>query len=421
MVFQKPTPFPMSIYDNIAFGIRLYERLPRSEMDGRVETSLRRAALWDEVKDKLSANGLRLSGGQQQRLCIARTVASQPEVILLDEPCSALDPISTAKIEELIDELTERLHDRDRHPQHAAGGARLRLHRLHVSGRADRVRRHRARSSPRRAIGARRTTSPAASARGGQLPWNKTMRSRRQDAQMAMTDHTVRAFDVELPSCAHGRGDGRPRREAGGRCARCAAERLDRAQRTVAIDRSSTRCRRRSRKGVDDDRAPPADGERLARDHWRTAGRRRPRTRRRSRQEYRQAGDGVDGERPARSMLGVKHMGEMVLAQLKEVLDAYAHRDLERALAVWNGDEELDASGTCVFRELLTYMMEDPRNITFCAHLLFCSKNIERMGDHATNIAETVDYLVTGSSRQPNGHGPPGNRRRGRRREGALK
>jgi phosphate transport system ATP-binding protein len=107
MVFQKPTPFPMSIYDNIAFGIRLYEKLPKSEMDGRVESALRNAALWTEVKDKLNANGLSLSGGQQQRLCIARTVAIRPEVILFDEPCSALDPIATAKIEELIEELSE--------------------------------------------------------------------------------------------------------------------------------------------------------------------------------------------------------------------------------------------------------------------------------------------------------------------------
>jgi len=105
MVFQKPTPFPMSIYENIAFGIRLYEKLSKSDLDGRVETALRRAALWEEAKDKLNTNGLSLSGGQQQRLCIARTVAVRPEVILLDEPCSALDPISTAKIEELIDEL----------------------------------------------------------------------------------------------------------------------------------------------------------------------------------------------------------------------------------------------------------------------------------------------------------------------------
>jgi len=105
MVFQKPTPFPMSIYDNIAFGVRLYERLSRYEMDERVEWALRKAALWDEVKDKLKQNGTMLSGGQQQRLCIARAVAVKPTVLLLDEPASALDPISTAKIEELISEL----------------------------------------------------------------------------------------------------------------------------------------------------------------------------------------------------------------------------------------------------------------------------------------------------------------------------
>jgi phosphate transport system ATP-binding protein len=106
MVFQKPTPFPMTIYDNVAYGIKLYERMRKSELDDRVENALQRAALWNEVKDKLKQSGLSLSGGQQQRLCIARTVATKPEVILLDEPCSALDPISTAKIEELIDELS---------------------------------------------------------------------------------------------------------------------------------------------------------------------------------------------------------------------------------------------------------------------------------------------------------------------------
>lgn len=105
MVFQKPTPFPMSIYDNIAFGIRLHERVSRSEMDGRVEDALRRVALWPEVQDRLSASATALSGGQQQRLCIARTIAVRPEVILLDEPTSALDPVSTARIEELLDEL----------------------------------------------------------------------------------------------------------------------------------------------------------------------------------------------------------------------------------------------------------------------------------------------------------------------------
>nr|WP_102226107.1 phosphate ABC transporter ATP-binding protein PstB [Acidimangrovimonas sediminis] len=107
MVFQKPTPFPMSIYENIAFGIRLYEKLSKSEMNDRVEAALREAALWDEVKDKIHQSGLGLSGGQQQRLCIARAVAVKPEVLLMDEPASALDPISTAKIEDLITRLAD--------------------------------------------------------------------------------------------------------------------------------------------------------------------------------------------------------------------------------------------------------------------------------------------------------------------------
>src|SRR4051812_33549413 len=105
MVFQKPTPFPMSIYDNVAFGVRLFENLSRAEMDERVEWALTKAALWKEVKDKLPQSGNSLSGGQQQRLCIARGIAVKPEILLLDEPCSALDPISTAKVEELITEL----------------------------------------------------------------------------------------------------------------------------------------------------------------------------------------------------------------------------------------------------------------------------------------------------------------------------
>ena len=107
MVFQKPTPFPMTIYENIAFGVRLYEDLSKGEMDERVEWALKKAALWNEVKDKLDKSGQSLSGGQQQRLCIARCVAVKPEVLLLDEPTSALDPISTAKVEELISELKD--------------------------------------------------------------------------------------------------------------------------------------------------------------------------------------------------------------------------------------------------------------------------------------------------------------------------
>ena len=119
MVFQKPNPFPKSIYDNIAFGPRVLGM--RDDMSGRVERALQQAALWDEVKDRLKESALGLSGGQQQRLCIARCLAVEPDVILMDEPASALDPISTTRIEDLMHELKTLVHDRDRHAQHAAG------------------------------------------------------------------------------------------------------------------------------------------------------------------------------------------------------------------------------------------------------------------------------------------------------------
>ena len=157
MVFQKPNPFPKSIYDNIAYGPRV-TGMKVDNMDDLVEEALRGAALWDEVKDKLKQSAYGLSGGQQQRLCIARTIATKPDVILMDEPCSALDPIATSRIEDLMVRPARRLHDHHRHPQHAAGGPGLRPDRvLHRPARRDHrqphrpaggVRPHHAASSP---------------------------------------------------------------------------------------------------------------------------------------------------------------------------------------------------------------------------------------------------------------------------------
>ena len=173
MVFQKPNPFPKSIYDNIAYGPRV-TGMKVANMDDLVEEALTGAALWDEVKDKLKQSAFGLSGGQQQRLCIARTIATKPDVILMDEPCSALDPIATSRIEDLMLRAARGVHDHHRHPQHAAGGAGLRPHGvLHRPPRRDHRQPHRpargvqphlARSSPTPATPAPRTTSPAASA-----------------------------------------------------------------------------------------------------------------------------------------------------------------------------------------------------------------------------------------------------------------
>ena len=187
MVFQKPTPFPMTIHENIAFGVRLHEKLSKAEMDERVEWALSRAAIWGEVKDRLHTSALGLSGGQQQRLCIARTIAVRPEVILFDEPTSALDPISTAEDRGADRRAEARLHHRHRHPQHAAGGALRRPGGVLLPRRADRGGAGGASSSPRPSTRRRRNTSPAGSAEPEDAP-----------AVQRIQEHTVRSYAEEL-------------------------------------------------------------------------------------------------------------------------------------------------------------------------------------------------------------------------------
>ena len=217
---------------------------------------------------------------------------------------------------------------------------------------------------------------------------------------MVITDHTTKAFDIDLQELT------RMVAEMGGLAEKQVADAVDalahrdtdRAQQTVAADpdidalqaqieeRAVLTIARRQPMAVDLREVVGAlrvsnDLERIG-DLAKNIGKRVL---------------ALDGEfHPAKLIRGVEHMGSMVLAQLKDVLDSYARHDLKKALAVWNGDEEVDSICTSLFRELLTYMMEDPRNITFCIHLMFCAKNIERMGDHATNIAETVYYMVEG-------------------------
>ena len=287
MVFQKPTPFPMSIYENIAFGVRLYEKLPKSELSERVETSLRRAAR--PAYARLHHGPLRVSAGEN-------TMTEFSTTPRIDHTAKAFDTD--------LQEITRKVAEM-----------------------------------------------------GGLVERQIT------DAVQALVER-----DVEL-----------------GERVMATDPQIDTLQREIE-EKAILTIARRQPMAVDLREIVGAmrvcnDLERIG-DHAKHIGKRVV---------------ALDGDfYPQRLIRGVEHMAELVAAQLKQVLDAYASRDLPAALAVWKGDEEVDAMCTSLFRELLTYMMEDPRDITFCMHLMFCAKDIERMGDHATNIAETVYYMIEG-------------------------
>ncbi|NCV62576.1 MAG: phosphate transport system regulatory protein PhoU [Betaproteobacteria bacterium] len=274
MVFQKPTPFPMSIYDNIAFGVRLYENLSKSDMDDRVEWALQKAAIWTEVKDKLGQSGLSLSGGQQQRLCIARGIAVKPSILLLDEPTSALDPISTGKVEELVTTL-------------------------------------------------------------------------KSEYTVVIVTHNIVEIDRELSTII-------ARRQPTAKDLRL----------LMAISKATANLER--------------------------------------------AGD--EANKIARMVKSLINSGgfrslpsselrlttEMASGLLRKALDAFARLDTSTALSILKEDDLIDKEFDGFVRKLITYMMEDPRTISPSLDLLFVAKALERIGDHAKNIAELIIYIVKG-------------------------
>src|SRR5207249_4521560 len=296
MVFQKPTPFPMSINDNIAFGVRLYESLSMREMEERVEWALRKAALWEEVKDKLKQSGTSLSGGQQQRLCIARGIAVKPEVLLLDEPASALDPISTGRIEELVHELKNDYtivivtHNMQQAARVSDYTAYMYLGEMVEFGVTDEV----------------------------------FIKPRKKETEDYITvRRQPAASDLRL---------------------------------IMAISKTVTDLER-----IGD------EAEKIAR---------------MSRQIHER------GHADLHRFATVRHAAHIALSMLRQALDAFARLDAADAASIIRQDVAIDTEFRAILRQLITFMMEDPRTISTALEIVWIAKAIERIGDHAKNIAE---------------------------------
>ena len=358
-------------------------------MDERVEWALRKAALWDEVKDKLSQSGSSLSGGQQQRLCIARGIAIKPEVLLLDEPCSALDPISTAKIEELIAELKNdyTVVIVTHNMQQAARV--LRLHRLHVPGRADRSSArptdlHQARSARRP-----RTTSPAASAEQGNAMTDKHLSTQFDselngissrvmelgglvESQIRQAIYALAQFNADAPGHV--------------------IETEDRVnEMEVEIDRDLS----------SDHRAAPADGARPAPADRHLQDHRQPRARRRRSQQDRAHGQRRSSTTAASAAAlpssDLRVAAELAIGLLRKALDAFARLDTAAAVAILKEDDLIDQRVRRLRAQADHLHDGRPAHHLASLDLLFVAKAIERIGDHAKNIAEFIIYIVKGA------------------------
>ena len=352
--------------------------------------------MWEEVKDKLASNGLSLSGGQQQRLCIARTVAVKPEVILFDEPCSALDPISTAKIEELIDELKKDYtivivtHNMQQAARVSDFTAFMYL------GDARRVRPdpddlHLAQRPAHAGLHHRPVRISAAALR------RQTARPRSRTCSRTRSPPTMPISRRWTSSSARWQAAPRPRSRT--RRRRCSTGDVQLAQQVIAGDAAIDLLQHNieekaistiaTRQPVAIDLRQIVSTIRIASDLERIGDLAKNVAKRVI------AIGRAAGLRQGR-VRALRRWRRACASSSKACSGAYRQRDDGAALEVWRSDGAIDTLHTSLFRELLTYMMEDPRSIGFCAHLLFCAKNLERIGDHATNIAETTHYMITG-------------------------
>ncbi len=387
MVFQKPTPFPMSIYDNIAFGVRLFEKLSRADMDERVQWALTKAALWNETKDKLHQSGYSLSGGQQQRLCIARGIAIRPEVLLLDEPCSALDPISTGRIEELITELkqdytvvivTHNMQQAARCSDHTAF---MYLGELIEFSNTDDL------------FTASEETNRRLHHRSLRLIQECVMDS------LNLNKHISGQFNAELESIRTQvmTMGGMVEQQLSDAITAMHNQDSDLAKRViegdknvnmmeVAIDEACVR--------IIAKRQPTASDLRLVMVISKTIA------------ELERIGDVADkicrtalekfSQQHQPLLVSLESLGRHTIQMLHDVLDAFARMDIDEAVRIYREDKKVDQEYEGIVRQLMTYMMEDSRTIPSVLTALFCARSIERIGDRCQNICEFIFYYVKG-------------------------